>query len=433
MTIEEIYQNFDMVPLTPDDPKLHRDLFGEFLKEMSRAICLQGRKNKKYLLPGHKGAGKSTFLNLLADDTDIRTNFLVVHYSINAIGNPYDFTHYDFLYSLALKVAEAAIQEGVEIDERMLDQIKRMVGIIQEHIQEESTEERRENAKGSGEIELKLPQIPMIPQWLRAKVYGALQLSSESRKKIRKFYRIRPQELMNNINDFLTDIAHAAGKRLLFLVDDMDKIPLKESFELFESNREFLEKPQANILYTVNIALTSSSRYARISTIGENKYFPSLKLRPNPSRPDPDDRKITKNRQNLEKLLECWCPGEFIQPEAVSMVIEMGGGNTEQTLRLLWYALDHVVIRAMSNIITRADVELAVIRRRNEYQLNQEHIELLGKVRDNSLWMPEKDEDIETERSPFLELIYNMSLFEYINGEDRWRYPNPILLPLLNR
>ena len=93
MTIEEVYQDFDMVPLTPDDPKLHRDLFGEFLKEMSRAISLQGRKNKKYLLPGHKGAGKSTFLNLLADDKDIRTNFLVVHYSINAIGNPYDFTH----------------------------------------------------------------------------------------------------------------------------------------------------------------------------------------------------------------------------------------------------------------------------------------------------------------------------------------------------
>lgn len=441
--LEKVYQEFDMKPLKRGDKKLHDGLFGKFLQEMKKRLLLQKLKNKKFLIPGHKGAGKSTFLNLLATNDEILNGFLVVNYSINDIGNPYDFTHYDFLLSLALKGTEIANKNKIDINETLLGEINKMVNVLQESTEIEYTDEIKKSVDGGGKLKIGLPQIPIISDWIGTTVYAALQLSKEKREKIREKYKVKPHELMSAVNNFLVALATSANKRLLYIVDDMDKLPLESSFELFDTNREFMEKPEANIIYVANIALACSQRYTRITTMGDNYFFPSLKLKnwewkdekndETVLKDDPDDVNIQQNKKNLKELIYNWCPMEYIDDASVSAIIENGGGNIAETLRLLWYALDHVVIETGTQKIMMPDVDRAIVRRLNEYSLNNVHLDLLKKVMANCQWIPDKEEDIEAEESPFLDLIYNLALLEYRNGDKKWRYPNPVLMSMLRR
>ncbi|MFO7889667.1 MAG: hypothetical protein R6V04_04935 [bacterium] len=436
-SIEQIYSEFKMEPLMPGDAKLYKGLYEKYINETQKRLSLIKKQNRKYLMFGHKGAGKSTFMNQLAVHDNIKDEFLVARYSINEIGNPYDFTHFDLLLSLALKGAQAAIENEITFSKDLLDEIKQMVKILTSELEISFDEETEKKVKKGGEIKIGLPEIPFISQWLSAKVYGDLQLNDINRQNLRKTYKVKPNELLKKINEFLAALKEAAGKDLLFLVDDMDKMPLEISFKLLDENRNFLEKPLANIIYMIDISVACCPRFAGISTIGETLFFPSVKIVPKPkSKQDKlkeEKESIKKNKKLLKELIFNWCPKEYIGEDAVEKIIEFGGGNIRQTIRLLFNSLDYVVIEKDQTTVTIPDVERAIIKRYNEYSLNEAQRQILQEIANNPEWLPQREEDITAPESPFLELLNNLAIIEYRNGDKKWRYPNPVLKSLLKK
>lgn len=435
--IDQVYSEFKMEPLMPGDSKLYEGLYNKYINETQKRLSLTKKHNRKYLMFGHKGAGKSTFMNQLAVHEKIRDDFLVARYSINEIGNPYDFTHFDLLLSLALKGAQAAIDNKIKFSKDLLNEIEEMVRILTGELEIKFDRETEKKVTKGGKIKIGMPEIPLISQWFSAKVYGDLQLNDINRKKLRKTYKVKPNELLKKINYFLAALKNAAEKDLLFLVDDMDKIPLNVSFELLDKNREFLEKPWANIIYMIDISVACCSRFAGIATIGETLFFPSVKITPKPKSKDnkikEEKKSIEHNKQLLKELIYNWCPKEFIKDNAVTRIIEFGGGNVRQTIRLLMYSLDYVVIEKDQNIVTIPDVDRAIIKRYNEYSLNETQRQILNEIAENPEWLPKREEDITAPDSPFLELLYNLAIIEYRNGDKKWRYPNPVLRSLLKK
>jgi len=432
-SLDNIYSEFKMEPLKPGDSKLYENLYKDYLRATQKRLSLTKNHNRKYLMFGHKGAGKSTFMNQLAEDDEVKNDFLVARYSINDIGNPYDFTHFDLMLSLALKGAQAAIDNEIDFSKDLLKEIEWMVKILTGELRIEFDKETEKKIKKGGKIKIGLPEIPLISRWLSAKVYGDLQLNKSSRENLREVYKIKPNELLKKVNDFLAVLKTSAGKELLFLVDDMDKMPLDKSFGLLDQNREFLEKPLANVIYMIDISVTCSSRFAGVATIGETLFFPSIKITSKPKeKVDIKEKElIDRNNRLLSELIYKWCPERFIKKDAVEKIITYGGGNVRQTLRLLWFSLDYVVIEKDETTVTSPDVDRAIIKRYNEYSLNEEQRQILKKIADNPEWLPEKEEDITVPNSPFLELLYNLAIIEYRNGDKKWRYPNPVLRTLL--
>ncbi len=436
-SLKEVYENFELTPLKPGDSKLYTEYFGSFTSEMSARLIFRKNHQKKYLIVGHKGAGKSTYVNILAAEEKLNKNFFIVRYSIFDIGTPHDFQHYDLLLSLVLKSAETAEESGIKLKKKEILEVEDFAGLVTGEIKIERDEESKMIVKAGAEAGVDSSGMPFL-KWLKLKTYAALQLSDESREKIRRQFRAKPHELLNKVNEFLTHLQNTVGKPILFMVDDMDKIPLDKTFKLFDETREFFEKPLATILYMIDISVMCSSRFAGISSIGDVRAFPSLKIFPFPGKDVTIDREqesgaIQNNRERIKNLIFHWCPEKLFDKGAVAKLIELGGGNTRQTLRLMDYALDYVVIESDKEKITEYDVEKAGIKLLNDYSLNMGHIEILKEIKSNPYWLPSKDKDISSPDSSYLDLVSILGIIEYSNGDKKWKYPNPVLAPLLSR
>ncbi len=67
--------------LTPHTPlkRLKLDLLADLRRE---------QKRYHFFFSGHRGAGKSTQLNQLAIDKELKEQFFIVHYRIGDVGDP---------------------------------------------------------------------------------------------------------------------------------------------------------------------------------------------------------------------------------------------------------------------------------------------------------------------------------------------------------
>src|SRR5439155_9323573 len=85
-----------------------------------KSFLLNNRTDPKILFSGHRGSGKSTALNRLASDSEIRQRFFVVQLSIKDELNVADLTYTDLLVAMGHRLY-------IEAEKRLLldDKLKR--------------------------------------------------------------------------------------------------------------------------------------------------------------------------------------------------------------------------------------------------------------------------------------------------------------------
>ncbi len=130
-SLEEIYDIFDpMKPLEGEylnkfyvSPykanKQYKTLF-----EQLKGLMLKSIGQNKFLFGCFKGCGKSTELNRLCEDKEIKDKFLVVKFSIRDKLNIADFDYKDLLIVCAAEIYNCAKAKNIEIDKEVLKAIE---------------------------------------------------------------------------------------------------------------------------------------------------------------------------------------------------------------------------------------------------------------------------------------------------------------------
>ncbi|HCN19435.1 MAG: hypothetical protein A3C38_00745 [Planctomycetes bacterium RIFCSPHIGHO2_02_FULL_50_42] len=422
----EAYQKLSVLePLQSSDDKLLRDLYKDFLERIITILILNKEKHYKLLLSGHTGCGKSTFLNILSDNSDIKEKFFVVPYSIKDVLDPDDIDHIDLILSMALQAVIRAHESHIKISTNLKERVRKIRDSLQEvMIEEQETIRRKKKEIGGG------AGLGAIMKWLKLDFFASYQLNKEVRDSVRKRYKAEIRDLIDTTNTILSEIqSKLREKRILFLVDDTDKPPLRNAFEIFDDNGLHLARLNANIAFVIDMSVACSSRYRIItSKIGQGEPFPSIKIA---ERDGSDSGYCKNNRDRLKALLGKRISNGLIEGKALGEAVESSGGIVREAVRILKLAAEQCIV-SDGKKIQETDVDSAVLKIRNEYSLNMKHVDLLKKVLDNPKWIPEQDEDIESADSPFLVLLHNLALMEYLNDE-RWRRPNPVLIKWLER
>ena len=229
------------------------------LRQRLIGIFNKDDRPKRVLVYGHRGCGKSTELNRFKKE--VGDKWFIVDFSIKDYLPPVGIKAEDVLLAMSIAVvdkleckhAEAGNEaQKIEIDGAYL---KRIHSFFQELT---VTQTDLRDAKLTVGAEAGVGGNVLWDLIIKLKAKVSADLTVGSKKEASSVYKIRkqPGDLIIAVNGLIRAVEESlkqAGKKLLLIVEDLDKLQLAEAEDIFVRNNLLLSKLNTNIIYTIPI------------------------------------------------------------------------------------------------------------------------------------------------------------------------------------
>lgn len=411
-SLPDVYNNFIVEPLEKEsefeDFYVRRPTPIEEIKERIE-ISKQG---EKYLFLGFKGCGKSTELNKLFNEID-KSRFLIVKYSVREELDIGDFDFRDFFVLMALKIYGIAEEENMRLNKDIREDFEEFTMEIT-HISEKEIEKNR----GLG---LSFSRIIM----------GKLGVEVKSREYIRKELEMKISDLIRRLNILIGEVERKSGKKMLIIVDDLDKLHRQQQSEdFFYKNYHLLLQPCCYIIYTFPIGLAFNPFFENVRhNFHEDFVLPQLPVK------NKKGKVIQKNLDYYTRIAEKRMDLGLMQADALKHAILSTGKLSEFILVVRDASVKAYTAikdgRRKDQEITKDDIEEVLEKLRNTYDrtLTKEEIEKLIEIHDKK-----EARDKTVNDNVVRALLFSLTIVEYETGEEgRWCDVNPILFPLMEK
>ncbi len=405
--LDDVWVNFDpYTPLTADS-NFYVERPGKPLLDLRRALLRSTRLSRppKYYVSGHRGAGKSTEMNRLAMDQDIRDQFVVIHYSIRDVADVNDLDQIDVLFTIGaqlfLQYTDKEEGYGKKLPKELLNELEGMRGQISSRLRMTNKE-----ISASGEAGLRAYFLNVL---LRSKQ------EEVSRREIRQELEPSITDWLRQVNLIAAAITSQEGKQPLVMIDDLDKPPFKTAQTIFHEYATLLEQPTFPIVYTVPIAVFFTREFVTISQ--GRQFLPSIKLFER-IHEKPWEPGFHTMRQFALKRMDA----NLITMKALDEAAKLSGGVMRDMARLIQLAVDHALNDGRNQIIIQ-DIQRGAAEMRSDFRrmLSGEDIATLRTVHSSQEFAnPEQ----------LAPLLYISAAIEYVNDES-WVDVHPVVLPLL--
>ncbi len=312
------------------------------------------------LFYGHRGCGKSTELNkFLADRPGM---FLPVQFSVLDEMTPTNAQAEDLVLVIIERLLKTAEQENIPLEDERLDKVYQWFA--------ETTEESRKGhgtsmEMGAGVDTSSAPMGKLLGLFARFK--GEVKFNSYSEETSIFHLRKRPSDLIARANEILRPMQSAMEKqgdarRLVVVVEDMDKLDLKQAHEIYVNNANLLTGLDVRIIYTIPIYLFHSPD----ADAFKNRFTGLVPLRMiKVSEPKPGGTtERTTGFDTVKHILLERIGEDLIEDTALDQLVERTGG----VLRHVFEVLQIVSIMA--------DIQKPVRQEHVEYGLAQLRKEL---------------------------------------------------------
>jgi hypothetical protein len=403
-TLREAYEVLDPI----------RPLYGEWMEfyvdrpEESSMMGLQEElgldpsDDDKTLLTGTHGSGKTTELYRLAAQFS-RDHFIVFMDASESL-NLGDIQYTDLLVLMGLQVFKVAREAGLRADDQKASHLRFW---YEEYVVE----------KGTANLEV---EVGAELNAVIARISGQVKSDAPRRQSVRATAQARLSDLLERLNDLLQELRRKAGKRILVIIDGLDKVyNLKQVQDLFLQGANALLEPACRILYTVPFALSYTVDFQQVR-LSFTRFYPLPNVKTQQANGEP----YAPGREMLQKVIYRRVHPSLLEPEAVNQLVEYSAGLTRELIAL---ARNSVIIarrrRGDQGPVRKEDVEEAAQRVRNTFRamLMEEHYRELARILRGEPFV----------NSPVAwELIHNLSLLAY-NGEKAWWGIHPIVRSLV--
>lgn len=371
---------------------------------------LRAEKRLKLLFTGHRISGKTTALNALT--RRLHDAFFIVNFSVLDSLNAHDVHYTDLMLVMAARLLEQATDEklfpkGVKalVKDNLLDDVrlwfeKRIEGL-------QFVPATKDKEIGG--------QVNLLAVQLEAKV----STETATRQTLRERISLHLSELLDRMRYVIDEVERNGQRRVLFIVEDIDKLNLANARDLFLEHARSLTTVPASIIYTFPIALRNSLEFTHITpNFGRHYILPPVQLHDQTGKPNTDGQDILREIF-LRRLDE-----NLIEADALDTLISASGGLVGTLVRLGQWAAEHALVDGKA-AIDRPSADQAIAEMRGDFKalLRQQDYEVLRQqVRGEEL----------TNEEAVREVLYTGCLLEYLNGEP-WYGIHPIVLPLIER
>ncbi|MGD1903921.1 MAG: P-loop NTPase fold protein [Geitlerinemataceae cyanobacterium] len=419
----EAYQNLSLDPLvTPEAIARFRVEYDrETLENLQQEIEDSPRKECKVVFTGHRGCGKSTLLASLKQELEASGELFVVLFSISDLVEMSDVNHVNILFAIAMQLMGAADEQNIGIKDSTRKEIERW---FTEEVVTEASEFKAQVEAGFN--------FKALFAWFK----GVLQTSSTVRREIKQRFEKNISELSQIIDLLATVIEDAAGKEIVVIIDDIDKLDMSTVRDVFYTHVKALFQPSIRLVMTMPIAaLREGDIFATLQTETNNKVIPMavLKLISKGDKRLPDARPKPEYVEIFRDLLVKRMDARLLMAEAIPDIVFYSGGVLRELVRIVAKCCNlclREVRRQPENTeirITPEVVEQAVQALRLDFELplGARDYETLQRV--HHKFAPEDPNE-----QAFLDLLHSLHVLEYRNAEI-WYDLHPIIVEILRR
>jgi hypothetical protein len=368
--------------------------------ELAERLRIRRDAPDKYLFSGHRGSGKTTELSKLAQE--LRDEFFIVPVPATQDLDLYDLDASDLVVAMISRL----VQSGREhLDKAALEQVESLTEVVTREL----VMERPAGVTVEAGLDLKI-----------LKVGAKLGKEAVTRETLRKEVRPRLTEFLDTATLLGQSVRKGAGKPVLVIVEDLDKMDPKPASELFFGRSSVLRAPGFSVIYTFPIALRHHPSFPQIRMgFSEGHVLPNFPVR---------KRGGGRNEEAIEQMVRIARArvGQSVFPAEVARELAwLSGGLVREFIRLGRNACI-AALQAERTSVSEADIE--VVRRKGveefDLLLTKEQRKLLASIRASQ----ELGDNDEANR----ELLHTLSALEYRDHEPRPYYDvHPLAEPLL--
>jgi len=314
-------------------------------------------RNSKIILSGHTGCGKSTLLATLA--RDYQDTFWVSLFSVSDAIENSDINYINILFCIGLKLLESAESNNLDLSPSIKEDL---VSWFAKKTKTQLEEVKAETGVGVNLLE-----------WLFLK----LKTDVTFRTAIKNEYTPKISELVMKLNEIAAIIETISNKRVLVIIDDIDKLKTEIIDDTFSRHIKSLFLPNFCVIYTLpittlhdgNILPTLQSETSnQIVAMRVMKLYAKNETRK--ANPVPQQKVV----ETLKKILRLRLDREFylqnpnseselIDDEAISQAVLYSGGVLRELVRIAneccrVYLLD---LRRIPNKAIKIDLDILEI------------------------------------------------------------------------
>jgi hypothetical protein len=361
------------------------------------------------LFTGHIGCGKSTELRKLQYQLE-QAGYHVVYLDSSEDLVMTDVDISDLLLTIVRQISNSLAEIDILLEAKgFLKLIKEIWQILQMEVEPDNITLQLGIAKLSSKLRDNPNARPRLRQKLEPQTDNLLQLIN--------------QELIDPANKAL----QAIGKQgLVVIVDSLDRLESSQAEYIFDEKGDRLRQFNCHIVYTLPIALNSSSSIARISDgfNGMPKVLPMVRIQ---------NRNGVLNNPGILLLYQMilarafphlsatertqgqYLAEIFDDPATCHRLCTVSGGHVRNLLILLYGCL-----QKQDAPIDRATLEEVIATQRDSLvrAINAEEWKLLQQVKAQKALVGEAGYQI---------LLRSLFVFEYLDEEGSWFGLNPIL------
>ena len=251
-----------------------------------------------------------------------------------------------------------------------------------------------------------------------AKIEIGVKQSTQTREALKLQVNRQMPELLGYLNWVIEEAEKKSGRRLLLVVEGLDKVDLAAAREIFRDHAPTITAPKAHMIFTFPLALRHSDDFYSISTsFSKTHFLPNFCInRPHSATPDPD------GRGRLRQLVLARAEEALFAEAALDELVFLSGGLPMILVELVQSAALYAIARK-AGVIELDDVQRSArdLRHNLFAPLTREARNVLkARHADRSF----SNDDIEQQ------LTFMGGLVEYPN-EIQWCDAHPLLWPVL--
>lgn len=392
--------------------------------------CRRPCRNSAYLFVGHRGCGKSTELNKMAELLE-KEGYKVRTIQCSNELNMRNPLCADILMLMGTTLLGIADEINCNIDKKILEKIREFWSDREEEIKKESGHSIDGEAHISGDVPSLLQFVLKLGTSISTSIkYGETRLETSRKKIVQKAGEWT--DSVNRVADAITE--KLDGKQPVIIFEDLDKLQGEKANQVFfeDMQTQNLTKFDFPVIYTFPIALRYSTQYKGLDGYFREKFFfPMIKLETIDGEVYKEGystiRSIVDKRANLDLFegAEYFDDVEKCDQSVLNLLISKTGGS----LRDLFIAIREAAELAEQDerkkiSIDDATAALQKLRRDLKTMIERDDYAFLANICKGNR------EDIEN-KEKLLEMMQGGIVMEY-NG-DGWHNVHPLVQDFLKK